>query len=29
MSFAGFNLANVGDGTRLMASVRLFKNEPF
>ncbi len=29
MNFGGFNLDDVGDGTRLLASVRLFKNEPF
>lgn len=29
VNFAGFNLDDVGDGTRLLASVRLFRNEPF
>lgn len=29
LNFAGFNLDDVGDGNRLLASVRLFRNEPF
>jgi Flp pilus assembly protein TadG len=29
LDLMGFNLANVGEGHRLMASVRVFKNEPF
>jgi len=29
LDFFGFNLSNAGQGYRLMASVRVFKNEPF
>lgn len=29
LDFFGFNLSNAGPGHRLMASVRVFKNEPF
>ncbi len=29
LDFFGFNLSNAGPGYRLMASVRVFKNEPF
>jgi Flp pilus assembly pilin Flp len=29
LDLLGFNLANAGDGYRLMSSVRVFKNEPF
>ncbi|MBU1176471.1 MAG: pilus assembly protein [Alphaproteobacteria bacterium] len=29
LDIMGFNLANAGDGYRLMAAVRVFRNEPF
>lgn len=29
LDIMGFNLSNTGDGHRLMAAVRVFKNEPF
>ena len=29
LDLMGFNLSNAGDGYRLMASVRVFRNEPF
>ncbi len=29
LQFGGFNLQNLGDGTRLLAAVRVFRNEPF
>lgn len=29
IDFGGFNLQNIGDGSRLLAGVRVFRNEPY